>query len=200
MSLFYGFFCGLKLLLFSFLVVTVINPVFSVLALVLVFLVVAGIFFCLDVDFIGVVFVIVYVGAIAVLFLFVVMMLDIKVTAKGDDFFKYFPIGGFIGSFFFYKVYPIILHEFPSNEVDIFFEPAALLWNSCLDKNSNVALLGQLLYANFFIYFLISGLILLVSMIGSIVLTLRFSKTIKNQVVFKQSSRNKNSALLLITN
>jgi NADH-quinone oxidoreductase subunit J len=200
MSLFFGFFSGFKLLLFSFLVVTVINPVFSVMALILVFLVVAGIFFCLDVDFIGVVFVIVYVGAIAVLFLFVVMMLDIKVTAKGDDFFKYFPIGVFIGGFFFCKVYPIILYEFPLNEPDFFFEPIALLWNSCLDKNSNVVLLGQLLYANFFIYFLISGLILLVSMMGSIVLTLRFSKTIKNQLAFKQSSRNKNSAVFLITN
>jgi NADH-quinone oxidoreductase subunit J len=199
MSLFFGFFSGLKILLFSFLVVTVISPVFSIMALVTVFLVVAGFFFCIDVDFIGVVFIIVYVGAIAVLFLFVVMMLDIKVTAKSDDFFKYFPIGGFIGSFFFYKVYPIILYEFPTNQVDSFFEPVGLSWNSCLDKNSNIVLLGQLLYANFFIYFLISGLILLVSMIGSIVLTLRFGKTIKKQVVFKQSSRNKNSAIFLLT-
>lgn len=149
MSLFFGFFSGLKLLLFSFLVVTVINPVFSVMALVLVFLVVAGIFFCLDVDFIGVVFVIVYVGAISVLFLFVVMMLDIKVTAKGDDLFKYFPISAFLGSLFLSKVYPIILYDFPTNQVDKFFEPAALTWNYCLDKNSNVVLLGQLLYAKF---------------------------------------------------
>jgi NADH-quinone oxidoreductase subunit J len=200
MPVFFGFFLGLQLLFFSFLVVTVVNPVFSVMALVTVFLFVAGFFFCLDVDFIAVVFVMIYVGAIAVLFLFVVMMLDIKITSKGEDFFKYFPIGGFIGILFLYKVYPIILYNFPTNQIDCFSEPISLSWNSCLDKNSNILLLGQLLYANFFIYFLISGLVLLVSMVGSIVLTLSFGKTTKNQLAFKQSCRNKKSAVFLVTN
>jgi len=177
-------------------VITVVNPVHSVLFLVLVFLNAAGMLFVLQLEFIPLTFIIVYVGAIAILFLFVVMMLDIKVTSKSNDFFKYLPIGGLIGSLFIFEVLKTINCSFviPENNglTDNFIS-----WVSIIDKVTNLEALGQLLYTYYFIYFLIAGMILLVAMVGAIVLTLQFNKTVKNQLIFRQLSRNADSAVFL---
>jgi len=126
------------------------------------------------------------------------MMLDIKIASKANDFSKYLPLGGIIGSVFIFKILQILLLDFatPVLSNNSFF----LSWIFCLDKIANIELLGQVLYTNFFLYFLISGLLLLVAMIGSIVLTLRFGKTVKNQIIFKQLSRNAGSAIFLVKN
>jgi NADH-quinone oxidoreductase subunit J len=182
----------------SFFVITVINPVISVMFLVLVFIGISGLFFILQVEFIALIFVIVYVGAIAILFLFVVMMLDIKVTSKTNALFKYFPLGGVLGTVFLFKLFHTLFSDFImpiSNNSFEFFS-----WVFFLDKITNVDLLGRVLYTNFYVFFLLSGLILLVAMIGSIVLTLRFNNKVRSQLIFKQLSRNSNSAVFLVKN
>ena len=177
-------------------VITVVNPVHSVLFLVLVFLNAAGMLFVLQLEFIPLTFIIVYVGAIAILFLFVVMMLDIKVTSKSNDFFKYLPIGGLIGSLFIFEVLNTINCSFviPENN---YLADNFISWVAIIDKVTNLEALGQLLYTYYFIYFLIAGMILLVAMVGAIVLTLQFNKTVKNQLIFRQLSRNADSAVFL---
>jgi NADH-quinone oxidoreductase subunit J len=191
-TLFYIF--AFVTILAAIMVITVVNPVHSVLFLVLVFLNAAGMLFVLQLEFIPLTFIIVYVGAIAILFLFVVMMLDIKVTSKSNDFFKYLPIGGLVGGLFIFEVLNTLNYSFiipnKDNIVNTFTS-----WISTVDKVTNLEALGQLLYTYYFIYFLISGIILLVAMLGAIVLTLQFNKTVKNQLIFRQLSRNADSAV-----
>lgn len=196
-SLFYIF--ASITVLASLMVITVVNPVHSVLFLVLVFLGAAGMLFVLQLEFIPLTFVIVYVGAIAILFLFVVMMLDIKVTSKANDFFKYIPIGGLIGTLFIFEVLQALNGSFaiPTNVTST---NSFLSWMSAVDKITNIESLGQLLYTYYFIYFLIAGMILLVAMVGAIVLTLQFNKSVKNQLIFRQLSRTADSAVFLVKN
>jgi NADH:ubiquinone oxidoreductase subunit 6 (subunit J) len=172
--------------------------VHSVLFLVLAFLTTSGILFTLHLEFVPLIFIIVYVGAIAVLFLFVVMMLDIKLTSKTNDLFKYIPFGFLVGSFFILEILYVLNDDFCApqkliNE-DFFF------WFMCVDTISNIECLGQLLYTYYFIYFLVSGMILLVAMVGSIVLTLNPNKKVKSQTLYKQLSRSANKAIFLARN
>jgi NADH-quinone oxidoreductase subunit J len=196
-SLFFIF--ALITLLGGLMVITVVNPVHSAFFLVLVFLGCAGMLFLLQLEFLPLIFIIIYVGAIAILFLFVVMMLDIKVTSKANDFFKYTPIGGLIGSFFFFEVLQALNSSFilPKglSPKDFFIS-----WFSIVDKVANIDSLGQLLYTYYFIYFLIAGMILMAALVGTIVLTLQFNKSLKNQLIFKQLSRNAESAVFLVQN
>jgi len=194
-SLFYIF--ASITVLASLMVITVVNPVHSVLFLVLVFLGAAGMLFVLQLEFIPLTFIIVYVGAIAILFLFVVMMLDIKVTSKANDFFKYIPIGGLIGTLFIFEVLQALNGSFaiPTNIASTTSFPS---WMAAVDKITNIESLGQLLYTYYFIYFLIAGMILLVAMVGAIVLTLQFNKSVKNQLIFRQLSRTADSAVFLV--
>jgi NADH-quinone oxidoreductase subunit J len=167
--------------------------------LVLVFIGVSGIFFVLQVEFIALIFLIVYVGAIAILFLFVVMMLDIKVTSKTNDFFKYLPIGGVVGGIFLFKVLYILFSDFA---VPVLQDSGSFVfsWEAFFDQITNIELIGRVLYTAYFLYFLISGFLLLVAMVGSIVLTLRFSKAVRSQVIFKQLSRSADSAIFIVKN
>ena len=186
-------------LIASLLVITAINPVHSVLFLVVVFLGTAGMLFLLELEFIPLTFIIVYVGAIAILFLFVVMMLDIKIASKSTDFFKYLPIGCLVGGGFFFETFCLLEANLtvPSN---LSLSSNNFSWFYIVDKVSNIEALGQLLYTNYFIFFLISGIILLVAMIGAIVLTLQFNKNVKNQLIFRQLSRSSNNAVFLVQN
>lgn len=165
--------------------------------LVLVFLTSALLLFLLEIEFVSLLFVLVYVGAIAVLFLFVVMMLDIKVTKYENDFLIYLPIGSFLGIIFFLEVF-LTFHE---NFVP--FSPLTtrelyVNWLDSMDSLSNLEVLGQLLYTYYFFYFLIAGIILLLAMIGAIVLTLNFTQKAKHQFVFKQILREKRNSIYLI--
>jgi NADH-quinone oxidoreductase subunit J len=98
----------------SIMVITMQNPVHSVLFLILSFIASSGLLFYLEVEFIPFIFIVVYVGAIAVLFLFVVMMLDIKITTVNKDFLKYFPVGSLIGLFFLVEVLDTLHKDIPN--------------------------------------------------------------------------------------
>lgn len=186
------------LLVFSaILVISAQNPVHSVFFLVLVFFTSAFLLFLLEVEFISLLFVLVYVGAIAVLFLFVVMMLDIKITKYEKDLFFYIPMGGFLGIIFFLEVF-LSLQEnlvpfLPSSGREIYIN-----WLTAVDSLTNLDVLGQILYTYYFFYFLIAGIILLVAMVGAIVLTLNFTQKAKHQFVFRQILRDKKNSMYLI--
>jgi NADH-quinone oxidoreductase subunit J len=185
------------LVLSAILVISAQNPVHSVFFLILVFLTSAIFLFLLEVEFISLLFVLVYVGAIAVLFLFVVMMLDIKVTRAENDFFIYIPMGIFLGLIFFLEVF-MTLHEnfVPISPLDS--QQIYTNWILNLDTISNIEVLGQLIYTYYFFYFLIAGIILLVAMVGAIVLTLNFKQKAKHQFVFRQILREKKNSIYFI--
>jgi NADH-quinone oxidoreductase subunit J len=183
------------LLTSAILVISSQNPVHSVFFLVLVFLISAFLLLLLEIEFISLLFILVYVGAIAVLFLFVVMMLDIKINKHEKDFLVYLPIGSFLGIVFFLEIFLTFQDNFV---LTIQNTEGYTQWLSSLDSITNVEMLGQLLYTYYFFYFLIAGIILLVAMIGAIVLTLNFSQKAKHQSVFKQILRKKHNSIFLI--
>lgn len=185
------------LVLSAVLVISVQNPVHSVFFLILVFLTSTIFLFLLEVEFISLLFCLVYVGAIAVLFLFVVMMLDIKVTRAENDFFVYLPMGIFLGLIFFLEVFMTLLENFvPISPLDS--QQIYTNWILSLDTVTNVEVLGQLIYTYYFVYFLLAGIILLVAMVGAIVLTLNFRQKAKHQFVFKQLLREKKNSIYLV--
>lgn len=192
--LFYAF-SGLAVISAA-MVITVKNPVHSVLFLILTFISSTGILFLLEVEFISLIFIVVYVGAIAVLFLFVVMMLDIKITDLNRSFLKYFPIGGFLGLAFFLEILLILTDILETNPYST-ENQLYMNWVEKLDFLTNIGTLGQVLYTSLFSYFLIAGIILLVAMLGAVVLTLTFSRQSKIQLISKQVSRNFFNSVIL---
>ena len=191
------FICLATLIVFSsMMVISTKNPVHSVLFLILTFIIAAGLLLLLEIEFISLIFIVIYVGAIAVLFLFVVMMLDIKISESKHDFLKYFPIGSFFGIAFLIETSMVLVKDFESNSC---FESNNLYenWFNSIDYVTDVETLGQIIYTHFFVYFLVAGIILLVSMIGAIVLTLTFRKNWKKQIIYKQIARNFNEAIFL---
>jgi NADH-quinone oxidoreductase subunit J len=177
-------FCGAS-------VTSSVNSIESILFLILTFLNSAILLFFFHADFLGLVFVIVYVGAIAVLFLFVIMMLNVKVGEKINSFITLNVVSNFIlvnlGCFFLFKCWRILSLDndsilfFKSHEKSYFF-----------DSLYNIDVLGQALFNHYLVCFLLAGLILLVALIGAIVLTLRFNNIQKTQSVFRQLSRADN--------
>ena len=181
-------------------VITVQNPVHSVLFLILSFIASSALLFFLEVEFILFIFIVVYVGAIAVLFLFVVMMLDIKITTVNKDLLKYFPIGSLIGLFFLIEILHTLYKDIPALPSNFLDSYKLINWINNIDGITNMESLGQILYTGFFTYFLIVGLILLVAMFGAISLTLTFNKKAKIQSIYRQISRNFNNAIFLSKN
>lgn len=164
------------------------NPVHSVLFLILVFMNVAALLILLGLDFFAMVLLVVYVGAIAVLFLFVVMMLNIKLAEMNEQKLRYLPIGGLVGLLFLFEMFVIIDNDVCFYDWGIgvpFVE-----WSSVVHNSTNIEAVGQLMYTYFFHDFLIAGLILLVAMIGAIVLTMHRGASIKIQDVFQQNARD----------
>jgi len=191
------YFLSFLLVFSAILVISAQNPVHSVFFLALVFFTSAFLLFLLEVEFISLLFVLVYVGAIAVLFLFVVMMLDIKITKYEKDLLFYLPIGSFLGIIFLLEVF-LGLQEnlvplLPSSSREIYTD-----WLGIVDSLTNLDVLGQILYTYYFFYFLIAGVILLVAMVGAIVLTLNFTQKAKHQFVFRQILRQKKNSMYLI--
>jgi NADH-quinone oxidoreductase subunit J len=139
----------------------------------------------LGAEFMAMIFLIVYVGAIAVLFLFVVMMLNVKINEYRDNYVYYLPIGGFIGLIFLFEIFLIL--DFQGDRVN----PIDTLSSGGyaklqLDYMTNIEVLGEILYTEYAYCFIISGMILLVSMIGAIVLTLYKKKYVKRQEISDQ--------------
>jgi NADH-quinone oxidoreductase subunit J len=164
-------------------VVTARNPVHSVLFLILCFFNAAGLFVLLGAEFLAMILVVVYVGAVAVLFLFVVMMLDVDFVELREGMLNYLPYGGVVG--FILLVELILLFGTWNLAPDLIAhvstpQPANI---------TNTQAIGQVLYTKYVFWFQTSGLILLVAMIGAIVLTMRHKPKVKRQVIADQVAR-----------
>lgn len=185
-----------NILLFSALMVVVVqNPIYSVLFLVCSFMSAASLLFILECEFIALLFIIIYVGAIAVLFLFVVMMLDIKTVNLTKNTIKYFPFGSFISIIFLFEILAIILKNFKSNPYqEKFLVNFYYNWYEKLDALTEIESIGQVLYTHYVLQFLVAGYILFLAVVGSIVLTITpTSKKSKSQIIYRQISRNQDS-------
>ena len=169
------------------------NPVHSVLFLILAFFNAAGLFVLLGAEFLAMILVVVYVGAVAVLFLFVVMMLDINFVQLREGFLRYLPIGGLIGLVLLAE----LVLEFgawiaaPDVASTISAPTPAPL------QVTNTAALGALLYTRYVYVFQAAGIILLIAMIGAIVLTLR-KRDIRRQRIPTQVARQRNETVVLV--
>ena len=175
-------------------VVAARNPVHSVLFLILTFFSAAGLFVLLGAEFLALLLVVVYVGAVAVLFLFVVMMLDVDFVQLRQGFLQYLPIGGFIGLVVLAELVLVLgTMTVDPNEVAAAAHPAPLAGDA-----SNTAALGQILYTDYIYLFQAAGMILLVAMIGAIVLTLRHRPGVKKQNIAAQTSRRREDGVELV--
>ncbi|WP_112323240.1 NADH-quinone oxidoreductase subunit J [Oceanibium sediminis] len=169
------------------------NPVHSVLWLILTFFSSAGLFVLLGAEFVAMLLVIVYVGAVAVLFLFVVMMLDVDFAELRGELSRYTPIGLMIGL--------VILMQlgfaFGAWEVTDLAASNRAAVTPDIDTTQNTVALGQLLYSKYIFLFQAAGLVLFVAMIGAIVLTLRHRQDIKRQDILAQMYRDPAKAMEL---
>jgi len=179
-SLIFYFFSFIAVLS-ALLVIISKNPVHSVLFLILSFVNASGLFILLGAEFLAMILVVVYVGAVAVLFLFVVMMLDINFVKLREGFLQYLPFGILLGFVLFIELIMIFL----SNKLT---DMTLIEYNAfpVFKQIGNTREIGSVLYTKYFYLFQLSGLILLVAMIGSIVLTLRQREGVKKQSINKQ--------------
>ncbi len=190
-SLFYFF--SLITIISSFFVVFSSNPVHSVLFLIFSFFNIAVIFLLSDAEFIAMTLIIVYVGAVAVLFLFVVMMLNINEVLVKEGFLRYFPLGLILISIFLTEL--IIVFK----DIEL-FDPSnngIKIDELLIQGNQNTKALGLFLYTDFFIIFQISGFLLLVAMIGAIVLAHDNQLNLKSQDILKQKRIKKEDIIKL---
>ncbi len=167
------------------------NPVHSVLFLILVFCNVSGLMLLLDLDFFAMLFLVVYVGAIAVLFLFVVMMLDIRLAEIQENVLRYLPIGGFVGLIFFLEMFVVLDTDF----IPLLSNTQTHFYSWSAQHFSTIESLGLVLYTTYVYYFIVASLILLVAMIGAIVLTMNKGILVKKQNVYEQNVRDSLSTI-----
>ena len=167
------------------------NPVHSVLWLILAFLSTSGLFVMLGAEFVAMLLVIVYVGAVAVLFLFVVMMLDIDFAALKGELARYMPLGLLIGVVLLMQV------AIGVGVWQVADGAEGLRQAVAPAEIENTRALGMLMYDRYFLLFQLAGLILLVAMIGAILLTLRHRKDVKRQNVLQQMWRDPAKAMEL---
>jgi NADH-quinone oxidoreductase subunit J len=170
----------------AFFVVKARNPVDSVLFLVLVFLNAAAYLLLIEAEFLALIFLVIYVGAIAVLFLFIVMMLDIKIQKSQGAIMQYVPFALIFGLLFFLEIFLSLTNTFSNTSI----KTANSSWISVIDPLSNIEVLGQVLYNDFIVSFLMGGFLLLIAMIGAIVLTLNFVSHRRNENISRQISRS----------
>ena len=165
----------------SLLVIISKNPVHSVLFLILVFFNTSILFLFSNAEFLAMVVLIVYIGAVAVLFLFVIMMLDINITKLRQTFLNYLPIGLFVGFIILLELFYVV------SQSKLNFVQTSSIDNNISDQIlDNTKIIGNILYTDYFLLFQISGIILLVAMIGAIFLTIRKREGIKKQNIYKQ--------------
>ncbi|HVV65589.1 MAG TPA: NADH-quinone oxidoreductase subunit J [Rhizomicrobium sp.] len=175
----------------AFMVIAARNPVHSVLFLILAFFNAAGLFVLVGAEFLAMILVVVYVGAVAVLFLFVVMMLDVDFAELKSGALQYLPIGALVGL--------ALLAELVMVAGAWVVAPAskAALVSATPSGLSNAAALGRIIYTDYVYYFQIAGLVLLVAMIGAIVLTLRRRPGVRRQSIRVQNARTPETAMAL---
>jgi NADH-quinone oxidoreductase subunit J len=187
-SLFFYLFSAV-LVASGFMVIAARNPVHSVLFLILAFVNAAGLFLLMGAEFLAMILVVVYVGAVAVLFLFVVMMLDVDFAELRQGILQYLPIGGLIGV--------IVMVELVLVVGSWAMAPGAVTPVSSATPigMSNTEALGRVLYTDYLFAFEASGIVLLVAMIGAIVLTLRERVGVKRQNIAEQNARDPLTAI-----
>jgi NADH-quinone oxidoreductase subunit J len=165
------------------------NPVHSVLYLILAFVNAAGLFVMMGAEFLAMILIVVYVGAVAVLFLFVVMMLDVDFAELRQGFLQYLPVGVLVGVAFLAELLLVVgawvigPHVAPAISAPI---PSTI---------TNTEALGRVLYTQYVYYFEAAGIVLLVAMVGAIVLTLRHKPNVKRQSISEQVARTRQTAI-----
>jgi NADH-quinone oxidoreductase subunit J len=182
-SLAFGLFSAVMIAA-ALMVILARNPVHSVLFLILTFFNAAGLFVLLGAEFLAMILIVVYVGAVAVLFLFVVMMLDIDFAELKRGTLQLVPVGAGIGLLLALELVVLVSINWRTSPT----AHGALAQATPINL-TNTAALGSVLYTDYIYYFQIAGLILLVSMIGAIVLTLRHRPGVRRQSIARQNAR-----------
>lgn len=175
-------------------VVSARSPVHSVLFLILAFFSAAGLFVLLGAEFLAMLLVVVYVGAVAVLFLFVVMMLDVDFTALRQGFARYMPLGAGVAGILAFEMILVSTAVATGGAARLNDTPAA----SAVDI-SNAETIGRVLYTDYVYFFQAAGMVLLVAMIGAIVLTLRHKPGVRRQVIADQVAREPKTGMRVIS-
>ena len=175
-------------------VVSARNPVHSVLLLILAFFSAAGLFVLLGAEFLAMLLVVVYVGAVAVLFLFVVMMLDVDFTSLRQGFARYMPLGAAVAGVLAFEMVAVSAVIANRGQAADSTGPMA----SAPDV-ANAETIGRVLYTDYVYFFQAAGLVLLVAMIGAIVLTLRHKPGVKRQVIADQVARTPATGMRVVS-
>ncbi len=174
-------------------VISARNPVHSVLFLILAFFNAAALFVLMGAEFLAMILVVVYVGAVAVLFLFVVMMLDINFVALREGFLQYLPVGGLIGLILLVELIMVVAAWSVAPDA-----PAvASLPIPPPTEVDNTTAIGKVLYTKYIYLFQASGLVLLIAMVGAIVLTLRQREGVRRQSISRQIGRRREEGVEL---
>ena len=192
-ALFFYLFAGVCIAA-AVMVVAARNPVHSVLFLILAFVNAAALFILLGAEFLAMILIIVYVGAVLVLFLFVVMMLDVDFVELRQGFLQYLPIGAFIGGILLIELVVVLVGWTTGASV-------AQAIAAPMPPNAsvvNVQALGHVLYTRYVYFFQAAGVVLLVAMIGAIVLTLRHKPYVKRQNIAEQVVRSKATSIEIV--
>ena len=181
MTIFLFFIVSIIIITSSLLVILSKNPIHSVLFLILVFFNTAILFLFSGAEFLAMILLIVYIGAVAVLFLFVIMMLDINTAKLRQSFLNYLPIGLFVGFVILLELLYVV------SQSKLIFLTKNITENKITNEIfENTKIIGNVLYTDYFLLFQLSGIILLVAMIGAILLTLRKREGAKKQNIYKQ--------------
>ena len=192
-ALFFYLFAGICIAS-AFMVIAAKNPVHSVLFLILAFVNAAGLFVLMGAEFLAMILVVVYVGAVAVLFLFVVMMLDVDFAELRQGFLQYLPIGGVVGIIFVIELVMVVsVWVIAPNVSQVIASPIPPIAST-----PNTEALGHVLYTRYVYFFQAAGVVLLVAMIGAIVLTLRHKPNVKRQNIANQVARRKATAIEIV--
>ena len=192
-ALFFYLFAGICIAS-AFMVIAAKNPVHSVLFLILAFVNAAGLFVLMGAEFLAMILVVVYVGAVAVLFLFVVMMLDVDFAELRQGFLQYLPIGGVVGIIFVIELVMVVsAWVIVPNVSQVIASPIPPIAST-----PNTEALGHVLYTRYVYFFQAAGVVLLVALIGAIVLTLRHKPNVKRQNIANQVARRKATAIEIV--
>jgi NADH-quinone oxidoreductase subunit J len=178
----------------AFLVIASRQPVHSVLFLILAFFNSAGLFMLVGAEFLALMLVVVYVGAVAVLFLFVVMMLDVDFAELRQGFLQYLPIGALVAVILVLEL--ILVLGASVLDADVALNTGMPM--PPLEEISNIEAIGLVLYTDYVYFFQAAGLVLLVAMVGAIVLTLRHREGVKRQDINVQNARTPEAAIEVV--
>lgn len=189
-SLFFYLFAAITVAA-AFMVISSRNPVHSVLWLILAFFNSAALFLMLGAEFLAMILIVVYVGAVAVLFLFVVMMLDVDFAELRQGFLQYLPIGAIIGIILLIELIMVLASYAIAPEITA--NPVVPIPD--ISQVSNTEALGLLIYTKYVYFFQAAGMVLLVAMIGAIVLTLRHKEGVKRQNISEQVARRPETSI-----